>query len=222
MDIRLRGKTPIVVGGTGLYIKALVDGLATLPPADEAIRAELLAKAQCHGREKLHEELTRVDPVSARKIPPTNIQRLIRALEVYLLTGRPISEWHRKTRRPTNETFAMIGLSWPRTLLHKNIEKRSHDILPGMIREARTILKKGYSEDCPALQSLGYREALAYLRGGITKNELLERLNRSTRQFAKRQMTWFRGDPRIRWIPCGSGFKASQIAQETLKLIRTY
>jgi len=211
-DIRERGKLPIIVGGTGLYIEALVDGLAPLPPANDKIRTELTNQIKRRGLKSLHVELERVDPVSARKIPINNIQRLIRALEVYKLTGTAISEWHKKTMKPTNEEFQLFGLLWPRPLLHRNIEERSLRILPGMVKESRILLKKGYSADCPGLQALGYREALAYIKGGIDKTELLERLNRSTKQLAKRQMTWFRGDKRIHWIPCGPRFSPEKIA----------
>jgi tRNA dimethylallyltransferase len=216
-DIQARDKTPIVVGGTGLYIKALVDGLAPLPPANDKIRYELSSRITRYGLKSLHVELEKVDPVSARKIPVNNVQRLIRALEVYKLTGIPISEWHKKTMRPTNEKFLFFGLSWPKALLYQNIEERSLRILPGMIKESRILLKKGYPADCQGLQSLGYREALAYIKGEIDKTELLERLIRSTKQLAKRQMTWFRANKSIHWIPCGPKFRPEKTAEKIYK-----
>ena len=211
--IRRRGKRPIIIGGTGLYIKALVDGLAPLPHADNKIRYKLSIRIKREGVKSLHVELSRIDPESARKIPANNVQRLVRALEVYYLTGTPISEWHKKTMRPTKDEFRIFGLLWRKDRLQKNIEARSARILPGMVRETKELLKKSYPIESPGLQALGYRDAMEYLRGRIDKNELLKRINSHTIKFAKRQMTWFRGDQRIKWISCGKGFNPEKIAK---------
>lgn len=209
-EIRSRGKNPIFVGGTGLYFKALVEGLAPLPPADPVIRARLTKEAEDHGRHLLHDRLRRVDPVAAEKIPANNIQRLVRALEVYELTGKPISEWHRehaKTVTPTkvgahsNDVhLQFIGPEVPRPELIHRIEARCRTMLEsGMIEETQALVDRGYAESCPALSGLGYPRVIAHLKGTLSKDECLQLLIQDTRQYAKRQMTWFRHQLPVEW-----------------------
>jgi tRNA dimethylallyltransferase len=201
-EIETRGKKPILVGGTGLYFKTLTEGLAPLPTRDDTLRDELKAIADSKGRAYLHAELARVDPVAAAKIPANNIQRLIRALEVFRLTGKPISEWHQEhqSRPPQGPKLEMIGIDLSREELHRRIEQRCAQMLKdGLITETEALLQKGYAPDCPALTGLGYPRVIAYLSDLLSREQLLEKLILDTKQYAKRQKTWFRNQCEVQW-----------------------
>jgi tRNA dimethylallyltransferase len=205
--IRTRGKTPLFVGGTGLYFKALTEGLAPLPPANPAIRAHLKKEAEDKGRDFLHQRLAHVDAESAKKIPVNNIQRLIRALEVYELTGKSISAWHadHQKEEKTKEgklPLRFIGIDPPREELLQRIEARCRTMLEeGMIEETQALLKKGGQDAWPALSGLGYPRVIDYLKGTISKEDCLTLLIQDTRQYAKRQRTWFRHQLPVTWNP---------------------
>ena len=201
-DIQDRGKQVLLVGGAGLYFRAIVDGLFEGPGADTALRERLEREAARHGVNVLHERLRACDPMSADRIHPNNIVRVIRALEVYELTRIPMSElqqqWHpEKQRYP----FIAFGLTMPRALLYRRIEQRVDVMLAnGLIAEVESLLAAGYARDTVALQSFGYRELIAYLDGECTYLEAVEQLKQNTRRFAKRQLTWFRKDTRVEWV----------------------
>jgi tRNA dimethylallyltransferase len=198
-DIRARGKTPIFVGGTGLYYKALTEGLAPLPEADPELRARLKHEAEKKGREHLHKRLQKIDPAGDKKIPANNIQRLVRALEVYELTGKPISLWH-KEHQKKGLSIKFIGIDLGREELVKRIEARSQAMLEnGIVTETEKLLKQDYSATCPALTGLGYPRVVACLKGKLSKGECLRLLIQDTRQYAKRQMTWFRHQLPVQW-----------------------
>lgn len=197
--IRGRGKQPILVGGTGLYFKALMEGLAPLPPADEAVRTRLKQEASDQGRGALHARLTQVDPAAAAKIPANNIQRLVRALEVYELTGKPISAFHAEQVRE-GPALDFIGIDPGREELVRRIEARCRRMLEdGMIEETQTLLERGVPETAPALTGLGYPRVIRLLKGEITKEDCLALLQQDSRQYAKRQMTWFRHQLPVQW-----------------------
>ena len=201
-DIRNRGKRVLLVGGAGLYFRAIVDGLFEGPGANPALRKRLEAEAVQNGVDTLHKRLQACDPESADRIHPNNLVRVIRALEVYELTGTPMSElqqqWHpEKQRYP----FIAFGLTMPRPLLYRRIEQRVDVMLAnGLIAEVESLLAAGYARDSVALQSFGYRELIAYLDGDCTYMEAISQLKQNTRRFAKRQLTWFRKDTRIEWL----------------------
>ena len=201
-DIQNRGKRVLLVGGAGLYFRAIVDGLFEGPGANPALRKRLEAEAAQHGVDTLHKRLQTCDPESADRIHPNNLVRVIRALEVYELTGTPMSElqqqWHpEKQRYP----FIAFGLTMPRALLYRRIEQRVDVMLAnGLIAEVESLLAAGYARDSVALQSFGYRELIAYLDGDCTYMEAVSQLKQNTRRFAKRQLTWFRKDTRIEWL----------------------
>ena len=201
-DIQSRGKRGLLVGGAGLYFRAVVDGLFEGPGADTALRERLEQEAAQHGVNVLHNRLRACDPMSADRIHPNNIIRVIRALEVYELTGIPMSEhqqqWHpEKQRYP----FIAFGLTMPRALLYRRIEQRVDVMLAnGLIAEVESLLAAGYARETGALQSFGYRELIAYLDGECTYLEAVQQLKQNTRRFAKRQLTWFRKDTRVEWI----------------------
>lgn len=201
-DIRNRGKRVLLVGGAGLYFRAVVDGLFEGPGANPALRERLEAEAAQHGVNALHERLRACDPVSADRIHPNNIVRVIRALEVYELTGTPMSELQQQWR-PEKQRYPFIAfcLTMPRALLYRRIEQRVDVMLAnGLIAEVEALLAAGYSRDTVALQSFGYRELIAYLDGECTYVEAISQLKQNTRRFAKRQLTWFRKDTRLEWI----------------------
>jgi tRNA dimethylallyltransferase len=204
-EIRGRKKQPILVGGTGLYFKTLLEGLAPLPPADDALRAELRALADQRGRPHLHAELAKVDPEAAARIPRNNIQRVLRALEVFRLTGKPISVWHQehqaalKSSAPRHR-LKMIGIHLRKEELHLRIENRCLAMLDqGMVEETETLLKEGFAPDCPGLTGLGYPRVVAYLAEKLSSDDILDAMIGDTRQYAKRQLTWFRNQFEVQW-----------------------
>lgn len=201
-DIRSRGKQVLLVGGAGLYFRAIVDGLFEGPGANPTLRERLAQEAAQHGVDVLHEQLRACDPVSADRIHPNNIVRVIRALEVYELTGTPMSE-HQQQWQPEKQRYPFIAfcLTMPRAHLYRRIEQRVDVMLAnGLIAEVEALLAAGYSRDTVALQSFGYRELIAYLDRECTYVEAISQLKQNTRRFAKRQLTWFRKDTRLEWI----------------------
>ena len=198
--IHARGRPALVVGGSGLYLRALLDGLFEGPARDEAVRARLEARLQSHGLEALRADLAGVDPEALAKILPGDSVRVIRALEVHELTGRPVSELRRE--RPRQPMAAIrIGFRWPRPLLARRIESRIQDQLrDGFLEQARQLAAAGLPERAPGLHTLGYRELLAHLRGERTLEDAVATIALRTRQLAKRQATWFRAEPDVEWI----------------------
>ena len=199
-DVWARGKLPLLVGGTGLYVRAVVDGLAIpqVAPSPE-LRAELEAEAAAHGPEALYERLRALDPVTAERIDPRNTRRLVRALEVCILSGRPISE--QQGARPTPYRPLLLGLNMDRAALYARADARVDTMLAaGLVEETRALVARGYSWELPSMSSLGYREIGAYLRGEATLPEAVARLKLDTHSYIRRQLTWFRPDPRIIWL----------------------
>lgn len=185
-------KPCIFAGGSGMYLQGYFGGLDALPKADAKIRAELSALAQREGKEYLHNMLKEKDALSAAAIPPGNIHRVIRALEIFMLTGKPASVLRRSGPVDISAgCVKFIYIDWDKDILNARIESRTKLIFEPMTEEARRALNAGYNADCAGLKSLGYREAIACLNGEITKDYALERIITLTRQYAKRQRTWF-------------------------------
>lgn len=204
-EIFNRKHIPIVAGGSGLYIKALVDGIFNSVDTDEELRNDLLEKRKSRGDEYLYEELKKVDPESAVKMLPQNWKRVIRALEVFHLTGEPIWKHQEDYKRDIDYNFIQFGLNWNRELLYKRIENRVDCMIEqGLVEETKNILSMGYGKELNALNTVGYKEIIFYLEGEITLERAVELIKRNTRRFAKRQMTWFRKDSRILWIDINS------------------
>ncbi|OFX27217.1 MAG: tRNA (adenosine(37)-N6)-dimethylallyltransferase MiaA [Armatimonadetes bacterium RBG_16_67_12] len=198
--VRDRGRLPLIVGGSGLHIGAIVDDLV-IPPVspDSALRRALEAEEREHGPGHLHARLVALDPAAAAHIHPRNVRRIVRALEVTLLTGRPISAQQRR-RAPTGPVV-MVGLAADRSSLYARIDARvDEQVAAGLVEEVRGLLSQGIPEDAPAMGGLGYKEIAGWLRGTYEYEEAVRRLKRNTRHFAKRQLTWFRRDPRIVWV----------------------
>lgn len=210
-EIRERGQVPIVVGGTGLYIRSLLDPYDFSELGSETIRFKWRKYAQSHGNLALHEILAERDPESAQQIHPNNVLRVIRALEVQELTGKPLSDQRQfkdDEYRPLDAAVIYVGLTAPRQLIYDRINQRCEIMLEqGLLKETLGLLEMGYSAELKPLQSIGYRHAVWYLQGLITEPEMLRLLQRDTRHFAKRQLTWFRRDPRITWYDIEDGME---------------
>jgi tRNA dimethylallyltransferase len=198
--IEARGKIPIVAGGSGLYIRALLQGLFHGPARDESLRARLTQRIREEGLDALREELRRVDPEAHAAISRGDPVRVIRALEVWELTGRPISVLRRE-HAPDPLPALVFGLRWPRPVLAGRIASRiDRQMERGFLEETRALLAAHLPEDAPGPRTLGYRELLAHLRGESSLPEALDRIAQRTRQLAKRQETWFRMTPGVHWI----------------------
>jgi len=200
-DLQEKNKLPIVVGGSGLYIKAITSGIFPGPGANWQLRKRLLLKIEKEGLQNVYTELKRVDPLYASKIHPNDKRRLIRALEVYYLTGKPISE-HQGETYPYKGKKLIVGLRWrERSTLYKVIEDRVDRMIEkGLVEEVKDLLGRGYDEDLPAMQALGYRQIVAYLKGKVSFDEAIRLIKRDTRRFAKRQLTWFKKEKDIIWL----------------------
>ncbi|MGB4124897.1 MAG: tRNA (adenosine(37)-N6)-dimethylallyltransferase MiaA [Dethiobacteria bacterium] len=198
-----RGRLPFMVGGTGLYLQAVIENYAFgTRGKDEALRARLNAEADRAGLEALYQRLKKVDPAAAAKIHPRDRRRIIRALEVFTLEGRPISEQVERTRKGESPyQLLLFGLTLPRPLLYRNIEERVEEMLArGFIEEVARLLGRGYPRNCPGLQILGYRQIAAFIAGEMDREEAVAEIKKQTRRLAKRQLTWFRRDKRISWL----------------------
>jgi tRNA dimethylallyltransferase len=205
-EIRRRGRLPLLVGGAGLFIRAVVDGLE-IPPAapDWNLREALEAEERVGGAGVLHRRLRDVDPTAAARIHPSNLRRIIRALEVHATTGIPISVLHRSSRTSPPQTergsLTMIALATDRARLYDRIHQRiDRQLAAGLVEEVRALVRARYSKALPALQGVGYKEFIPYVEGSLSLDESKALMQRNTRRYAKRQLTWFRGDPRYRWV----------------------
>jgi len=201
-EIQARGKHPIVAGGSGLYLQALVDGFfAGEDVKDEELRADLEARADREGLEGLYADLKQLDPVYADKTLPGDRQRILRALEVTLASGEPFSSLHERERDEAPFASRWFGLDWPRNVLYERIDRRVEEMLDhGLVKEVRDLLDRGY-RDANAMKSVGYEEIVALLEGRLPDlAAAVELIQRNTRRFAKRQLTWFRREDRITWL----------------------
>ncbi len=239
-DIRARGRVPLLVGGTMLYFKAFLEGLAQMPPADPAVRAAIEAEAAERGWPHIHAQLAAVDPEAAARVHPNHSQRLSRALEVYRASGVTLSEWHRRGRAEGSAVpGAVVQLAIcpaDRAVLHQRIALRFEQMMAaGLLEEVRALYRRGdLSPELPAIRAVGYRQLWQHLAGEFSLEEAVEKALAATRQLAKRQLTWLRKWPDLAWIytdregnVCevpgseqGQGVAESPL-EEALKLIRT-
>ena len=206
-EIQSRGSTPLLVGGTMLYFNALEHGIAELPAADAAIREEIAAEAERQGWAALHQALNDVDPASAKRIHPNDPQRLQRALEVYRITGKPLSELHAQTRSSLLESPIKIALlPESRAWLHERIERRLVMMQQaGFLEEVRMLSRDNrIHAGLPSMRSVGYRQALAYLEGDTSDDDWMPKAVAATRQLAKRQFTWIRSMESLTRLACDS------------------
>lgn len=196
-----KGKVPIIVGGTGLYINTLVDGIEFADvPGDEEYRNELIEKGYREGAMSIYKELEKIDSESAKKIDPNNIRRVARALEIYKVTGKTKTQLDIESRKEVKYDYRLFGMEWDRETLYNRIDLRVDKMIEaGLIDEVRNVTEK-FKISNTAVQGLGYKEVIEYLNGNISYEEMIEKLKLETRHYAKRQLTWFRRDKRIKWI----------------------
>jgi len=215
-DIHRRKKLPILVGGSGLYIDSVIknysfSGTGRNKPLRELLSAEVFKT----GTAGLYKKLSEIDPDAAAKIRPGDARRIIRALEVYSLTGMPISRHHNRDEERNQYALLIFGLCMDRKKLYRTIEQRVEAMLrDGLVDEVRRLLQKGYNTDLNSMRGLGYKEIASYLKGETTFDEAVEILKKNTRRFAKRQMTWFRRYSKIKWFDIDKCGGHEAVAQE--------
>lgn len=201
-NLARRGIPAIVVGGTGLYLKAIFHGLFPGAPRNQVVRQRLRAEAEKDGGVGLYRRLAQVDPVTAKRLHPHDRFRIVRALEVWESTGKPMSDLHREHGFRERPFLTLkIGLQRPRSELYERIDSRVEAMMAaGFLEEVKGLLRRGYGSDLKSMQALGYRHMVQYLINGVELTEALRTMKRDTRRYAKRQMTWFRGDEEISWF----------------------
>lgn len=202
-EIHNRGKIPLFTGGTGLYMNVLIDGIFKEVTGDEELRKKLYAQAKRRGGDYLYRKLEAVDKTAAGKIHPHDLRRIIRALEVYQLTGKPISElWKKRSGLSGKYDLKIFGLNKDRQDLYNDINARVEKMFQnGLVNEVKKLLKEKLSLTC--VQAIGIKEIRGYLDGVYDLSAAKELLKKNTRNYAKRQLTWFRKDKRVRWIDAG-------------------
>lgn len=196
------GVPVVVAGGTGLYIRALLNGLFQAGSGDPELRQNLKTEAESQGTEPLYQRLCQCDPASAERIHPHDTFRIIRALEVFAVTGYPISVWHKEHRQsaPVFDVLK-IGLSRPRELLYERINHRVDVMIEeGLVDEVKSLIDQGFSSGLKPFRSIGYRHVLDFFEGRLSWDDALRTLKRDTRRYAKRQLTWFNADPQVKWM----------------------
>ncbi len=201
-ELKARGKSAVLVGGSGLYLRALLVGMNEIPDVPARVRAKLRERLEVEGLASLRSELRLVDPVTEGRLASGDTQRVLRALEVAEATGSPLSAWlAREPPRRPEIAAKRVGLTLPRQLLYDRIRSRVESMLEaGWVQEVESLLDLGYSGEEPAFQAIGYRQLVRHLRGEVSLGEAMEDTIRSTRRYAKRQLTWFRNDPAVVWF----------------------
>lgn len=204
-DVFARGRVPIIVGGTGLYIDSLLSGRSFAPvgTGDAPVREDLMRKYDCVGGEAFWRELCEIDPERAEKLHPSDKKRLVRAMEVYTLTGKTITRHDEETRLlpPRFESLRLALTFSDRQRLYERIDRRVDLMVEaGLFEEVENLLKGGLDADCTAMQAIGYKEAAAFLRGERSRGDTIEEIKRASRRYAKRQLTWLARDKALHWI----------------------
>lgn len=217
--VRNRGKIPFVVGGTGLYLRALLNGIFKGPGRSDILRGRLDRIRDLYGPQRFHRLLESKDFQAAQRISVGDRKRVLRALEVYFLTGSPLSRLQRRQSPLVGYRILKVGLKLSRSLLYDRINFRVRKMFQtGLLNEVNLLLEKGYDEGCKAFEALGYRYAVKTLRGELSLEEAIGLTSRDTRRYAKRQLTWFGKDQEIQWIQ--SPGETMEALQELLKLTR--
>lgn len=220
-----RGKQPIIVGGTGLYISSLINNINfSETKSDWELREQLGREAEENGPVYIHDKLRLVDPVSAANIHPNNVKRVIRALEVYYQTQRPMSYHNEKSREiPPKYKFVLLGLTMDREKLYDRINKRVDIMLEnGLIEEVGRLVEMGYADSITSMQGIGYKEILSHLRNEISLEEAVETVKRESRRYAKRQITWFKRIKEIKWFSIDNFGNTNNIVEAVITYIRSH
>ncbi len=218
-EIFARGRIPFVVGGSGLYLRGLIDGFFEGPGADPELRNRLYERMHTEGAEVLLAELKGRDPEAAAQMLPSNRRRIVRALELMSLTGTTVTDL-RRSKPLIDFSPVVIGLAWDRPMLYERINQRvDRMIVDGLIEEVERVKAMGYTADLNSLQTTGYVEVFAYMEGTLTREQMVALIKRNTRRYAKRQMTWFRPDQRIHWMTVNDEGEFPEIAGQIVQLI---
>ena len=202
--IHQKGKIPIIAGGTGLYISSFMNNISFAEEKTEnTIRDALYRQLEQIGAEAMHQKLSAIDPVAAKSIHPHNTKRVIRAIEIFETTGKTMTEQNRESKLvPSPYAFILVGLNCERELLYERINRRVDMMVEqGLFQEVQALLEQGVSKDAQSMQGIGYKEAVQYLCGEISKEESIEAIKQNSRRYAKRQLTWFKREP-YRWFDC--------------------
>lgn len=217
-DVISRGKVPLLVGGTGLYLQGLSHPMDYGgQPSDPAVRAELQGELARTGPAEMHERLRQVDPEAAGRLHPNDTRRVIRALEIYRLTGVPMSRHRAEEAAASPYDFLLYAIDWPRAELHRRINLRVDQMMrDGLMEEVWGLLRSGVTPDMQSMQGLGYKELIPTVQGQISPEAAVEQIKTGTRNYARRQLIWFRRDKRIRWI------ESSQIKNASKTMIQTW
>lgn len=216
-----RGRLPLLVGGSGLYVRAAVDGLFEGPERDPEVRLQLEDRLARRGIEDLMTELRRVDPETASKVDPTKPRRVVRALEVFQVSGVPLSAHHHEQRPIEDYRTVQVGLLWSREELNRRIDQRVDEMMEqGLYEEVKALKAKGFDTACNALNTVGYKELFDVLNGERDFTTVQELIKQNTRRYAKRQMTWFRADGRIHWVEASEAKEAAELSQEIVRIFR--
>lgn len=204
-EILKKGKTPIIVGGTGLYVSTLIHGIEfSEVPEDLKFRDEMGEMAEAKGKEYLHQELMKVDPVAAKNIDQNNVRRVIRALEIYHVTGKTKTELDAMSQKEVPYDYLVYGIETPREKLYERINMRVDKMLEAGLVEEVSYLVTHYQVSKTAMQGLGYKEVVEYLNHKLTYEEMVEKIKQESRRYAKRQLTWFRRETCITWCSLGT------------------
>ena len=218
------GKVPLLVGGTGLYVRTVLRGLWEGPPADWEFRRSLERDADVNGADWLYRQLAQVDPESAHRLHPNDRVKIVRALEVHHVLGRPLSEEHRRhafADRPF--TPLLIGLTRERSVLYRRVDDRVElELAKGLVEETKRLMDRGHGRHLGSMKGLGYKQMAGYLAGDYDYEEAVRRLKRDTRHFAKRQMTWFRKEPGMQWLSIGETESPAQVADRIVSEVRRF
>jgi len=211
--ILARGHWPIVVGGSGLYLRALLEGFFAPKVSNQEIQAQLKRRAETEGSRQLHAELAKIDPGSAARLHPNDSHRIVRALEIYYASGKPASELRQYPNEPADFIYRLIGLNMPRADLYARINQRVDKMVAeGLVDECKRLLEMGYLPELNALKTVGYQEVFQHLRNEISYDEMVELIKQHSRNYAKRQMTWFRKMNGVKWFDVKPEDSAEKIA----------
>jgi tRNA dimethylallyltransferase len=222
-EISGRGRLPIVAGGSGFYLRALIDGLFEGPERSGELRARMRSIILRKGPDILHRLLERADPESAARIAPNDADRIIRACEIYLVSGKNMSWWQSQPRDVlTGYRWLKIGIDMPRELLYQRINLRVERMFEnGLLDETRRLID-AYPAACPAFKAIGYRQAAEHLAGRVTLTQAIESTQMESRRYAKRQLTWFRADGEIIWLRAESGFETDALDEQAQNAVRDF
>lgn len=223
-NMLLKNKIPVIVGGSGLYVNSLIYDLDFgNAKSDEKLREYYTYYYEEHGEDALYDKLKRIDPESAEKIHKNNVKRVIRALEVYDITGKKFSELNTDIRKESNKyDFILIGLSMERKVLYERINQRVDEMLSnGLMEEVKSLLDKGYDKNLVSMRGIGYKEIIDYFEGNMDFEEAVDILKRNTRRFAKRQYTWFLKDNKVKWFSMDNLEEADNNIKSILKYLST-